>query len=209
MVQSKISVAVLGVLGFAMLLAVIWQQSNPHYPHYQPLWQETLHTDRAAPSRPSHALLHKHSHEGAGLYTSPGKPGTEVSLLSDAQQSLPLLQTSQVKLQLQSHLTQGQLRVTLETSPQLQLLNGAAEVVFDLEQGRPLELPLALRAETEGLHHVHMFIEHRDPSGISTARALAAEFRVGAAPMEKLFDKQVTLADADRLISLPGRESIR
>jgi hypothetical protein len=194
MVQSKISLTVLGVLGLSMLAAVVWQQSHPHYPHYQQQW----HYKMASSETPD---VHDHEHR------SPGKPAADVHLASAGLQALPLLETTPVHLALQTHM-QGQVRVTLETSPQLQLVKGASEQVFNLDGNGTLQLPLSLMATREGQHYVHLFIEHTDATGITTARALATEFRVGMPLMEKLFDKQLSMADPDRLVSLPGRETI-
>lgn len=201
MVQSKISLTVLGVLGLAMLTAVVWQQSHPNYPHYQPLWQTT-----EKQSRP-HAPLVEHSHEGFHEHRSPGKPAADVTLESSGLQALALYEATQVELELQTHL-KGQLRVTLETSPQLQLLNGSAEHSFVLGESDTVQLPVSLMASSEGRHYVHLMIEHTDASGITTARALATEFRVGMPLVEKLFDKSLSMADPNRLVSLPGRETI-
>src|SRR5688572_32966898 len=101
MVQSKISMTVLGVLGLAMLTAVVWQQTHPHYPHYQPLWQTT---DK--PSRPlsTHAPSVEHSHEGFHEHRSPGKPAADVTLESSGLQALALHEATQVNLELQTHL---------------------------------------------------------------------------------------------------------
>lgn len=214
MVQSKISLTVLGVLGLSMLAAMVWQQSHAHFPHYQPLWHYGVSTPKAplTPSwshRHTESDSHHHSHHqhGAHEYSSPGKPAAGVTLVSRGLQSLPLLETSQVSLTLQTG-APGRVRITLETSPQLQLLGGASEQVLDLEGSDTLQLPLNLMAVSEGRHYVHMFIEHTDANGTTTARALATEFRVGLPLVEKSFDKHLSLADPNRQVSLPGRETI-
>jgi hypothetical protein len=204
MVQSKISLTVLGVLGLAMLTAVVWQQSHPHYPHYQPLWQTTEKQSRPLSE---HAASVEHSHEGFHEHRSPGKPAADVTLESSGLQALALHEATQVDLELQTHL-KGQLRVTLETSPQLQLVNGNLEHSFILETSDTVHLPLNLMATSEGRHYVHLMIEHTDATGVTTARALATEFRVGMPLVEKLFDKNLSMGDPNRLVSLPGRETI-
>lgn len=200
MVQSKISLTVLGILGLSMLVAVVWQQSHRHYPHYQPLW----HT---APYAKAHLSAVEHSHTDTHEHRSPGKPAADVSLDSPGLQALALLETTQVNLALRTHL-QGQLRISLETSPHLQLVGGGSEQVVHLDGDDTLQLPLSLMATSEGRHYVHLFVEHTDASGITTARALATEFRVGLPLLEKLSDKNLSMGDANRLVSLPGRETI-
>jgi hypothetical protein len=207
MVQSKISLTVLGFLGLSVLAAVAWQQSHPHYPHYQPLW----HAANYALSQPLswkaeavHAVsMTAHVHE----HRSPGKPAADISLESAGLQALPLLETTPVNLILEAHLA-GQVRVTLQTSPQLQLVDGASEQTFHLGDSGTLELPLSLMATSEGRHYVHLFIEHTDAAGVTTARALATEFRVGVPLVEKLSEKSLRMSNANNLVSLPGHETI-
>lgn len=208
MVQSKISLTVLGFLGLSLLAAVSLQQSHAHYPHYQPLWQAPTYALPQPLSLHGHetgtalvAAAHSHEHR------SPGKPAADVSLESAGLQALPLLETTRVNLALETHLA-GQVRVTLQTSPELQLVDGASEQHFQLADSGTLDLPLSLLATSAGQHYVHLFIEHTDTAGVTTARALATEFRVGVPLVEKLADKGVRMSDANGLVRLPGHETI-
>lgn len=206
MVQSKISLTVLGALGLSMLAAVTWQKSHQHLPHYQPLWHYKV-TAPKAPLAPAWSLDSGHSHSHKHEHRSPGKPAADVSLLSSGLQSLPLLEVTPVDLALDAG-ARGQLRISLETSPQLQLVGGSSEQVFQLGDNGMVQLPLNLLATSEGRHYVHLFVEHTDLKGVTTARALATEFRVGLPLVGKLFDKNLSMADPNRVVSLPGRETI-
>src|SRR5690606_20403110 len=126
---------------------------------------------------------HSHSHDHLDLnrsdYRSPGKPGADVTLISPQIRALPLGVASELQLEMTSHLPKGTLRVSLELSDGLTLTSGEREWQFDVEGAESVTLPIGVQADIDGQHYIHLFIEHQSENGVSSARALATEIRVG------------------------------
>lgn len=149
------------------------------------------------------SAAHPHHHE----HRSPGKPGADITLVGAGVQTLPLGNPRDLKLTLASHLPPGAVRIQLESSPQLELLGSERQWQFEVNGQQTLQLPVTVHANGEGLHYVHLFIEHQDAHGNTTARALAAAFRVGHA-LPNLYEKNISTATRSEYNTLPAREVI-
>lgn len=221
--HSTTPLTAIGVLTLGLLVAVAAQLSYPDQMLQQPMWptdtslmlrlQESQATKAPAKeSKTSLHLGHVHLHaygqcDHAG-YRSPGKPGAEVTLASAPVQTLPLGTVETVELALASSLPPGTVRVALAASEGLALVGADREWQFSTSAGQPIVLPIHVQAATEGQHHVHLFVEHIDGEGTRSARALAAEFRVGGGSLEKAFAKSFSTAVQSEFSSLPAREVI-
>lgn len=207
--QHTASLAAISLLAFSLLAAVVSQKSHPDYLHNQPLWPSDVSLMLSLPGTPwATAPVFRHPYNDVHAHRSPGKPAADVGLGNAGLQSLALHEEKTIELQVQSHLGEGTLRVMLETSPDLQLLSSETEWRFELDGAETFQVPVTLLAHREGQHYVHLFVEHIDTDGTTSARALATEFRVGMPLVQKTYAKSFHMGSQDSVVSLPGRETI-
>lgn len=209
------SLTAIGVLSLSLMAAMVAHLSSPqlmldHATGSAPVIQmqrlQETHGKTGA-FKTSHHLHHhpkaRHHHE----HRSPGKPGAAVALVGGGVQTLTLASPRDLELTLESHLTRGLVRVQLDASADLELLGAVREWNFDVDGNQTLRLPITVRANAEGQHYVHLFIEHEDVDGNTTARALAAPFHVGQR-LGNLHEKSLSAAAASEFRTLPAREVI-
>lgn len=205
------SLTALGVLSLSLMAALVAHLSSPQLMLDHATWpapvmqmqrlQETH--GKTGAFRTSHHPKAHHHHE----HRSPGKPGADVALVGGGVQTLTLASPRDLELELASHLTRGLVRIQLDASADLELLGAVREWNFDVDGNQTLRLPITLRANAEGQHYVHLFIEHEDVDGNTTARALAAPFHVGQR-LGNLHEKSLSAAAASEFRTLPAREVI-
>jgi hypothetical protein len=162
-----------------------------------------------APSANEHAG-HDHENQTQGDdWRSPGKPSASIELVSEGIYALGLMQPKSLEVVLQSHLTEGTVTVTIQTDGPLQLVSATREWSFDLAKNQEMTLPIEVIANSGGVHHMNIFIEHQAVDGTQTPRALAVEFKVGSG-VEPVYSKQEISASATypTVISLPVAEEI-
>lgn len=210
--QYAASLTAIGVLSLSLIAAVAEQLSTPEQMLQQPMWptdsalilQLQQSTARPFELKTSGHHHHHHDHE----HRSPGKPGADVALTSPGIRALPLGDTRDLELAIQSHLTDGTLQIQLETSQDLQMVSGTHEWNFELNGAQTLTLPITVQALAEGQHYVHVFIEHVNDDGARTTRALATELRTGTGFIAKAYAKSFSGESASEYRALPASEAI-
>jgi len=233
--QYAASLTAIGVLSISLAAAVTAQMVYPDQMLQQPMWPTDvplmmrLQETRFGKPDISPAKTSQHTSDGASVlvaaaheheHRSPGKPGADVTLASAGIRTLTLGSPSDLQLQLQSHLPAGSLHVRVEPSDDLQLLSDSRVWDFELHGEQVLTLPLTVQALVDGQHYVHLFIEHVDAEGNTSARALATELRVGegfitntdesSLSYEKSFsyDKNFSTASRSEFSAMPVQETI-
>lgn len=166
---------------------------------------------QADESQGSQAQAQKYhrGHEHAQASRSPGKPGAAITLLSESTQSLKLLQNTKLDLVLQSHLSDGTIDVSVKADDTLELLSLPRQWSFEATEDKPISLPIAVMARSNGVHHMHIFIHHRSAEGEVTHRAFAVEFSVGVSEMQ-LFSKHnsTTINVHPEVVPLSAEEQV-
>lgn len=175
-----------GILSLSLLAAVVMPQPLASQVHVAP------------PEETRQAHHHR----------SPGKPGADVTLVSPGIRTLLLGDTQTLELLIQSHHRHGTLHVRVEPSQELQMLSDARQWSFALSDQEVLALPLTLQALAEGLHYLHVFIEHIDPDGTHSTRALATEFRTADHVQAPAYAKSLRAGTANPYRALPVSEEI-
>lgn len=141
-------------------------------------------------------------------YRSPGKPGAEIHLVSAAIHRIPLGAIETLQLELASQLPKGSLQINVEPSEGLTLIDAKNEWHFTIDNSQNLSLPIHVRADQEGQHYVHLFVQHNAEDGAYAARALASEIRVGDMDFEPVYAKSFKGDKASEVRSLPAQETI-
>jgi hypothetical protein len=209
--QYAASLTAIGVLSLSLIAAVAAQLSSPERMLQQPMWPTDMPLMlqlQDSPARPLELKTSVHSRHHHHEHRSPGKPGADVALAGPGIRTLALGETRELDLEIQSHLSQGSLHIRLEPSQDLQLVSITREWDFQLNGERSLALPIAVQALAEGQHYMHVFIEHTDPHGVGTTRALATEFRVGDGFLTNAYAKSFSMESRSDYRALPAREEI-
>lgn len=200
------SLTAAGVLSLSLVAAMV----APHHQLQPSMWQATDVPLMWQPLAldPVHSATSTSAPPSRHQYHSPGKPGADVELLSPGVRTFSLHQVHELELKIHSHHPQGSLHIALKPSGDLQLLSGTQEWRFELKGPSTLTLPIQVHTQVEGQHYVHIFIEHQDPNGTLTTRALATELRTGDKLQTKAYAKSFRAGTASPYRTLPASEEI-
>ena len=107
------------------------------------------------------------------------KMGANVRLSDIAPLPIRIAKTNLVNLMLIAGVAEGVMAVQISTSAGLQLLSAQDEFQFELTDTAAYQIPLELRAETEGRYYVNIHVQTL-VQGYKSSRVLAAIIEAGS-----------------------------
>ena len=143
---------------------------------------------------------YKRAHSKAGGPKTYVKPGAPVRLANLDGYTLSTGVPLSVDLELQ--LGSGVTRVSLAPSKALTLLSDNS---FEFVDQSAVTIPLEVLTDAAELAHIHLFIEHKAPTGRETARALAVVFDSRASDDVR----RAKTKPAPDVMVMPAQETIR
>lgn len=141
-------------------------------------------------------------------YTPHGKPAAAVALQSSALQTIAPQQRKKLTLVLQSHLEDGTVDIKLDSDNGLRLVSKTQHWSLPVSGKSLIQLPVELVADSDGVHHLHLLVQHLSAEGEATSRALAVQFHAGMDDGAKLFSKSTNEGSYPALIPLEVEEEI-
>ena len=144
---------------------------------------------------------------------SVGKPGTQVRLTGAQRITMGLNETKSINLSLENGQLNGVMNVTLVSDAGLDIVNAPSDYSIDIDSGtNTINLPVELKGLNNGIHFLHIFIQHSSDDGAISSRALAREVHVGkvAVNAAKHFSKSkgITVNTDQGIVSMPANENI-
>lgn len=137
-----------------------------------------------------------------------GKPAAAIALQSSPVQAISPQQHKKLTLVLQSHLEEGTVNIRLDSDKGLRVVSETRHWSLPVSEKSLIRLPVELVADSYGVHHLHLLVQHQSTEGEATSRALAVQFNAGINDDPKLFSKNTSDDSYPSLIPLEAEEEI-
>ncbi len=138
-----------------------------------------------------------------------GKPGVQISQVSESTYNMEMNQERDIEIQLETKINSGVLTVHLQSDPGIDLISEQSSWTFELSNNQSvLSLPVSVYANSNGKHYLNIFTQYVAENGNASSKALATAFKVGySQESSKTLQKQ-TQVSSQAVISLPNTETI-